>query len=280
MRKLLSANFSRLWKSKIFWVLEAVCFVFGVFVYTLVAINTRNLGQGWLEYNAHAYFYLPILFIAVVIAIFSCFFIGTDYSDGTIRNKLIVGHSRKGNYLSYLMVTAAVAMLFVAGYLLAVFAVGLPFSGSAVITHVELQPWRMMNFVLVIMEYTALFVLLSMLDSNKARNVVISLLVAVSVIMIGMMLYGRYAQPEFVNHVVVLPDGGIELKQGTANSKYLSGTIRTVVEWSTLLLPSGSVMLSLDRNLDFDWRNPLVSVILIIVLTGIGIQLLKKKDIK
>ena len=116
--------------------------------------------------------------------------------------------------------------------------------------------------------------------SNKARNVVISLLVAVSVIMIGMMLYGRYAQPEFVNHVVALPDGGIELKQGAANSKYLSGTTRTVVEWFTLILPSGSVMLSLDRNLDFDWRNPVLSVILIVVLTSIGIWLFKKKDIR
>lgn len=280
MRKLLSANFSRLWRSKILWLLEAVCLAFGVFVYILVAINTRNLGQGWLEYNAHAYFYLPILFIAVVIAIFACFYIGTDYSDGTLRNKLIVGHSRAGIYLSYFLTATIVALLLVAAYLLAVPVVGLPFSGSAVITCVELQPWRIMNFILVIIEYTALFVLLSMLDSNKARNVVISLLVAFSVIMVGMMLYGRYAQPEFVNHVVALPDGGIELKQGAANSKYLSGTTRTVVEWFTLILPSGSVMLSLDRNLDFDWRNPVLSVILIVVLTSIGIWLFKKKDIR
>ena len=78
-----------------------------------------------------------------------------------------------------------------------------------------------------------------MLDSNKARNVIISLLIAASVLIVGMMLYGRYSQPEFVNHVVVLPDGGIELKQGAANSKYLSGSIRTVVEWFTLIIPSG-----------------------------------------
>ena len=137
-----------------------------------------------------------------------------------------------------------------------------------------------MNYAFVIIEYTAMFVLLSILDSNKARNVIISLLVAFSVIIIGMMLYGRLSQPEFVNHVVVLPDGGIELKQGAANSKYLSGSIRTVVEWFTLILPSGSVMLSLDRNLGFDWRNPVISVVLIAFLNAIGIQLFKKKDIK
>lgn len=280
MRKLLSANFSRLWRSKIFWVLEAISFAIGIFVYTLVAINTQNLGQGWLEYNAHAYFYLPFLYIAAVIAVFACFYIGTEHSDGTLRNKLIVGHSRTGIYLSYYFTTATVALLLVAAYYLTIPLVGLPFSGSAVISCVELQPWRIMNYAFVIIEYTAMFVLLSILDSNKARNVIISLLVAFSVIIIGMMLYGRLSQPEFVNHVVVLPDGGIELKQGAANSKYLSGSIRTVVEWFTLILPSGSVMLSLDRNLGFDWRNPVISVVLIAFLNAIGIQLFKKKDIK
>lgn len=280
MRNLIFANFSRLWKSKIFWLLNIFCFSFGVFSYTLVAVNTRNLGQGWLEYNAHTYFYLPFLFIAIVIAIFSCFYIGTDYSDGTLRNKLIVGHSRTGIYLSYFLTTTIVAMLFVSAYLLAALIVGIPFSGRAVIACVELQPWRVMNYILVIVEYTALFVVLSMLDSNKARNVVIGLLVAASVILLGMMLYSRYVQPEFVKHVVVLPDGGIELKQGAENSEYLSGSIRTVVEWITLILPSGSVMLSLDKTLGFDWRNPIISVIMIFVLNSIGIQLFKKKDIK
>lgn len=280
MYNLLQANFQRLRKSKIFWLLEFFCFAFGAFSYTLVAFNTQTLGQGWLEYNAHTYFYLPFLFIAIMLAIFACFYIGTDYSDGTLRNKLIVGHSRTGIYLSYFLITTIVALLFVSAYLLAVLIVGIPFSGSAVITCVELQPWRIMNYILVIVEYTALFVGLSMLDSNKARNVVIGLFVAASVILLGMMLYSRYIQPEFAKHVVVLPDGGFELKQGEANSKYLSGSIRTVVEWFTLILPSGSVMLSLDKTLGFDWRNPSISVILIFVLNAIGIQRFKKKDIK
>lgn len=279
MRKLLLANFSRLWKSKIFWLLEIFCFAFGVFSYTLVAINTRNLGHGWLEYNAHTYFYLPIMFLPAIIAIFSCFFIGTDYSDGTIRNKLIVGHSRSSIYLSYLLTTSIAVIFFVVAYLFAVIIVGLPLCGSAVITHVQLH-WRVFNLLLILIEYACLFVLFSIMDSNKARNVVISLLVAFLVILIGMMFYSRYMQPEFVNHVVSLPDGGIVLKKGAANSKYLSGTIRTVFEWVTLTIPHGSALLSLDKNLDFDWRNPSISVILIFVLNFIGMQLFKKKDIK
>lgn len=279
MRNLIFANFSRLWKSKIFWVLETFCFAFGVFSYTLVAINTRNLGHGWLEYNAHTYFYLPIMFLPAVIAVFACFFIGTDYSDGTIRNKLIAGHSKSGIYLSYLLTTYMAVIFFVGAYLFAVITVGLPLVGSSVITYVQLH-WRVFNILLILIEYVSLFVLLAMLDSNKARNVVVSLLVAFLIILIGMMFYSQYMQPEFVNRVVPLPDGGFELKKGEANSKYLSGTIRTVFEWVTLIIPHGSALMSLDKRLAFDWRNPIIAVVLTIMTIVSGIQLLNKKDIK
>lgn len=280
MRKLLSANFARLWRSKVFWVLEGFCFAFGVFVYTLVAINTRNIGQGWLEYEAHSYFYFQILYIAVVIAIFACFFIGTDYSDGTIRNKMIVGHSREIIYLSVFLPVLTAAFFFMLAYLLAVLLIGLPFSGVAVLTHVEAQPWRLMGCGMAIAEYAALFTLLSMSDSNKARNVVISLLVASIVVLSGMYAYGKLSQPEFTPIVTQQSDGRYLLEDGAPNPRYITGTARNIYDWLTVILPSGSVMLSLDKNLAFDWRIPVCAVILTLLLTTIGIGIFKKKDIK
>ena len=281
MRKLLSANFYRLWKSKIFWLLEGICFLFGVINYALVAVNTKNLGQGWLEHNAHSYFYLPqVLVMVVVIAVFTSFFIGADYSDGTIRNKLAVGHSRETFYLSCLVTTAAAELFFLSAFLLPVFLIGIPFSGSAVITCVSLQPWRIINILLFLMEYTSLFVLLTLLDSYKARNVLICLMAAVVLILLGIVVYGRYMQPEFVDIVTALPDGGVELKQGIPNGKYLTGTLRTIFEWFTLLLPSGSIMFSLDKNLGFDWRCPALALLITLLLTRFGIRLFRKKDIR
>lgn len=280
MRKLLSANFSRLWKSKIFWVLESFCFGFGVFVYTLVAINTRNIGQGWLEYEAHAYFYIQILYIAVIIAIFACFFIGTDHSDGTIRNKMIVGHSRETIYLSFLLPVLTASFFFALAYFLAVLLIGIPFSGVEVLTCVEAQLWRLLGFGLAITEYASLFTLLSMSDSNKARNVVISLLVAGIVVLSGMYAYGKLSQPEYIPIVSYQENGGYLIEDGALNPEYLTGTIRTVYQWITMIIPSGAVMLSLDKNLAFDWRNPICAVILTVLLTTIGIAIFRKKDIK
>lgn len=280
MRKLLSANFYRLWRSKVFWTLEGICFAIGVFAYALVAYNTHNIGQGWLEYNAHVYFYLQVIYIAFVIVIFSCFFIGTEYSDGTIRNKLIVGCSRKMIYLCLLLTTLTAAVFFLLAWLLAVLLVGLPFSGIAVLTHVQAQPWRIINSMLVIAEYAALFTLFSMLDSYKARSLVICMLSAAAVLAAGMMVYGRLTEPEFIVRAVMQPGGGFQLQDGVPNSRYLIGTIRTVFEWITMILPSGSVMLSLDKNLSFDWRNPLCAIVGIALLTALGIRFFRRKDIR
>lgn len=263
-----------------FWALELTCFLLGCATYFLVVFNTRNLGNGWLQWEAHTYFYTPVMYLPVGIAIFTCFFFGTEYSDGTIRNKLIVGHSREAIYLANFLTTACAMGLFLLACYVPVFVVGFPFVGKDVVTCVEMQPWRIVSVLLLLTEYGALFVLLSTLDSNKARNVLICLMTALLLILLGVFAYGRCCEPEFIQQVVYLPDGGMELKDGIPNSQYLTGTARIVVHGITLLLPTGSAMLSLDKNLAFDWRNPVCAIALTAFLTVLGIGIFKKKDIK
>lgn len=45
-------------------------------------------------------FFAYSFFIGILSAIFCSLFTGTEYSDGTIRNKIVVGHSRISIYLS------------------------------------------------------------------------------------------------------------------------------------------------------------------------------------
>ena len=106
MRSLLSANFARLWKSRFFWMMEAAVALFGAIVYALTAINTHNFGAAWAVARANVHFFLVLMVMGPALAVFTGFYIGTEYADGTICNKLCVGHTRRAIYLANLAVCA------------------------------------------------------------------------------------------------------------------------------------------------------------------------------
>ena len=88
MSKLLSANIIRLRKEKVFWLVMAVMFILGAGIPISIKIAEIRLGT----YNGiDAVFGQFAIFIGVVSAIFCSFFVGREYSDGTIRNKIISG---------------------------------------------------------------------------------------------------------------------------------------------------------------------------------------------
>lgn len=280
MRKLMSANFSRLWKSRAFWALEGIFFGAGVLTYVLVAYNRRNLGQGWLEEEAHVYFYLWVLFAGFAIGIFAAFFLGTEYSDGTLRNKLIAGHSRTALYASCLLTVMAAAVLFWAAWLLAVVLVGLPLSGAAVLTLPQTQAWRLLGLLGMFLGYASLFTMVSMLGGDKTKCMLANLLLAALLLAGGMMAYGKLSAPAFVQIVIPQDDGSHLLRNGLPNPDYLEGNVREAVRWITALLPSGGAMLSLDKNLGFDWRTACCAVGEALALFFLGTGAFGKKDIR
>ena len=112
MRKLLSANFSRLWRSKIFWVLEVLSAVLGAVFYILAIINTKNIGENWYLASGNYYFFLGLVIVGAIMAVFSAFYIGSEYDQGTIRNKLNVGCTRNSIYLANLIIVVTASVLF------------------------------------------------------------------------------------------------------------------------------------------------------------------------
>ena len=99
MRSLLSANFLRLKRSHLFWGTLILSFGFGVWVAVTQVLEQMRYG-GFEDSPAFSR-YTSI--IGVVIAVFVSMFFGTEYSDGTIRNKLITGRSRVSIYLANLV---------------------------------------------------------------------------------------------------------------------------------------------------------------------------------
>ena len=84
MYNLLSANISRLWLNRAFWVtLLFMAMIECSFAYILLDQNSTRVDL---------ILFASLQVVGILISIVYSLFLGTEYNDGTIRNKLIVGH--------------------------------------------------------------------------------------------------------------------------------------------------------------------------------------------
>ena len=280
MRKLLSANLYRLVRSRIFYAMGIVSLGCGLICYGIAAYNTHTVGTPWLVHNAHALFWLQAFLLPVQLALFACFFLGTEYSDGTIRCKISTGHRRSSIWLASFFTVCLAGAAFSLLYSATAVLVGLPLAGPEVLTHISAQPWRMGGFLLAMAVYAALFTSAALSDTNKARNVVVCLSIAAALISLGFAVYRRLIQPQYIQYAWQEPDGSITFTQGPPNPDYLTGSGRQIVHWLCRLLPQGAAVLSLDTELGFDWLCPLTSLATALLFGGVGMAIFQRKNIR
>ena len=106
MGKLLSANFYAMFRSKRFWL--GLFMVAAMAVYMVVDINKMKRLAGELDDGV----FQSAILLFILLPALGALFINTDYHDGTIRNKLTVGHTRVAVYLSNLLVNCAAGGVF------------------------------------------------------------------------------------------------------------------------------------------------------------------------
>ena len=278
MRKLLNANFARLWKSKVFWVLELFAFLWGTAMYVMVYNNVQNIGMDWLLANADYYFFFVVLYMGALTAVFASLYIGTEYSDGTMRNKLVVGHCRRDVYLSSLTVTTIVTLIIMLTHFLAAIVVGIPAVGMDVLTAVDHIPLKIGCSLVVILAYASVFTLLAMLDTSKARCAVLSIVLALALILIGIVVFGTLAQPELTSKMVMQEDGSFLRQENIPNPRYVSGWMRSVLSTAEMFLPSAQGVRIASGKLSMP--GVIGVFVLSMLLNMIGIMFFKKKDIK
>ena len=108
MSKLLSANFIRLKKDKFFWSGLVFMLAAGIFFPVMRYMDMRQTQTINRIDNG---FFGCALFIGIVMAVFCSLFIGTEYSEGTIRNKIIIGQKRGTVYLSNFITCSLVSVV-------------------------------------------------------------------------------------------------------------------------------------------------------------------------
>lgn len=277
MRKLLSANFSRLKKDKVFWLcMSAISIYAAVYIFNWCRMAVGNSDESGYYCIDKCFFHFGPT-IGIFCALFCSMFFGTEYSDGTIRNKIIVGHTRTSIYLANLLTSYAVTLIFVAIWS-AVSLTGIPTLGKLQMSNSQF----LLGFLITIMFSTAIcsvIMFVCMLSSNKAATAVSSLLLVLALIVIASMVYNILCEPEMSSgaHMTL---NGIEMSEPKPNPNYVGGTLRKVYEFICDFLPTGQGI----RMAQFDIISPvrmLVSSAFIMVLTTLtGIFTFKRKNLK
>lgn len=122
MNRLLRADFSRLFKRKLFWA-EALFMI----AYSIMNIFTSLMDgkQYGVVYYTEGNLFAGGMLGAFCMMVLVPFFIGAEYSDKTIRNKLIVGHGKEKVFLSNV-----ITMLAAGGILLTLWNISFLTMGS------------------------------------------------------------------------------------------------------------------------------------------------------
>lgn len=278
MSKLIHANMVRMIKSKIFWAAEIFLVGYSIFVYTMAhdsLSHSDSAGTAWL-----VYFFNDMLFIGAVIAVFTVVFIGVEYSDGTIRNKLVVGHTRKDIYFSNFIVCYAAGILQFVTYCAVSAAMGFLFTGSETLIQMNQMPWRIVYSLFIILVYSAAFSMLAMLDTNKTRAMVIGLFAVLALYILMTQIYGDLQQPEQTDRVVSSETGELQIEENFPNRKYVGGTKRIVYEWIDTFLPIDQAMYVIDHRATFSVKMPICFLVESMLFISIGMYVFREKDIK
>ena len=108
MVNLLAEGYRRLFKGKRFYIVLAVIVGVAAFVLTLVTILSSTFDDS-ASPKADGMLFMMTGTMPLLISITAGLLIVQDFRNNTIRNKIIVGHSRTNIYLASLIVSITVA---------------------------------------------------------------------------------------------------------------------------------------------------------------------------
>lgn len=277
MRKLIAANFFRFRKDRFSWCVVGVIVILSlVNVFNSAGSCEAMAARGYIRSLDDYYFGQAPLIGAYLVLLISMF-LGTEFSEGTIRNKLCVGHKRNQIFLSNFISCVFATIVLTAVWLL---TSALLFG---MIGPLEMEVSEFVGYIFVAMGFTvsfaALYTVIGSLSSNKAMTVIYTFAVFIIFAMAASALYDRLCEPEMNQGMTLVGTQLVEMEP-TPNPLHLSGLIRTVCEVALELLPTGQALLLSDVAIEYPVRAIALSAVFTTVTLLVGSMLFRRKDIK
>lgn len=275
MRNLFWAGMQRLKKDKWLWL--------GIFITAVYSIYTCSS-----SYSANVKYQMDItledmifrflVFTGITLSVSISVFIGTEYSDGTIRNKIATGHLRRNIYLSNFFLCVMEAVI---SYILLVVLnciIGIPLFGFFRYS-VGRTGYMMLLGLLISIVFASLYNMVAMISQSKAHTAIICILVGFILLFAGMYLYQLLSAPEVYEYADFGADGQA-IVMTEKNPFYLEGTRREVYQFVFDFLPGGQVLQVIMGGIVHPVRLVVCSVFNLIVYNLLGLFIFQRKDIK
>lgn len=279
MSRLLCADFAKLKKNRFFWLCIIGMVGFGLFMKIMEYITMQQYADEAPPLDSMLSVYSMV--IGFLTAAFVSLFVGTEYSDGTIRNKIIIGHSRAAIYFSNLITCSAAGFFMCLAYLLPALAAGIPLCGIKTADFRYLAGMILCSFIMTL-AFTSLCTLVGMLCQNKAMTAVITILSVCLLFAASVYISAKLNEPETYPEISAFADDGSVIDaRDVPNPGYVRGTQRQIYEFLDEFLPTGqSVILTRgDKGASFLLMSA-YSAGITAVAAGIGIFIFRKRDIK
>ena len=285
MSKLLNANFYRLKKSKVFWIL----LIFSVMLPLVIIYNQYNSMVKYnniIELNKLVFGYIP--YYDFPLALFISLFLSDEYFSNTIRNKIenpinndnkiIVSHSRTKIYLANLIITSLISILAYIIYSVVIALVGYPLFGGITIS-INNFIFLMFKTILIIIVFSSIFTLTVSLIKNTTLAAIGNLLIAFLFLLTAFWSSSVLSETEYINKSVITNVETNEYKYvEEKNPLYPSKTERKIYEFLLDTIPTGQAFeIAYEIRTESDLQ-PLYSLGVIIVLTSVGLFIFKRKE--
>lgn len=278
MRKLLRADFRRLFASRTFWLCMAGMVVFSA----ALLFDSYNVMLTYVEekvYIEDALFNYPPL-LGFVLAAVAGMAVGADYADGTIRNKLISGSERRRVYLSHLIVSCAAGALLAIVFIVPMLAVGLSILDGFASSTARGALLIAASF-LGIMANAAIAAAVSLGFQNRTAAVLVSLALMAAMLFAASYVNARLDEQEMTySPIIITMDDVADIEQ-VPNPNYIDSTKRIVYQWIDDILPAGqAIQLADGANPEHTERWPFTAALVALLASGIGYAVFKRKDIQ
>ena len=194
MRKLITANFHRFSKDRFSWCVLGIVVILSLGnVFNSVGSFETMAASGY-AVSLDEYYFNQAPLIGAFLALLISMFLGTEFSEGTIRNKLCIGHKRDEIFLSNFISCAFASIVLTVVWLL---SSGLLFG---LIGPLEMEVSKFIGCIFVAVgfavSFAALYTVIGSLSSNKAMTIIYTFAVFIILVMAASALYDRLSEPE------------------------------------------------------------------------------------